>query len=324
MHTNLISREVLRRASRAQRLVSAAILSSALATGILLCAMAATAASAFVAPAGTPDLSKMVLQPADLALAGKVRQGYLAAPGFVAAYQRVFGPSIASNGQPLLAIYTKVWLAADANTATLQYAPVQGMFRSRAFDRSFARAIAGSRGGRHRTRMTVRVGAISSPGVGDDSLLVPLRVGAQGLQIPIDVVLLRVDRTVGLIVLIGMPNATISRATITGVAGSIADHIRAGLLPQSTGAPTVTGIAAEGQPLTATAGTWTNDPTGFSYQWQRCNAGGSSCAAIAGATGQSYTATSADAGDTLEVTVTATNSDGRSTPATSSPTAIVS
>ena len=43
-----------------------------------------------------------------------------------------------------------------------------------------------------------------------------------------------------------------------------------------------------GQVLTAANGTWSNSPTGFVYQWQRCDAGGANCAAIGGATDPTY------------------------------------
>lgn len=59
---------------------------------------------------------------------------------------------------------------------------------------------------------------------------------------------------------------------------------------------------------TADPGTWTQSPTGYQYQWQDCN--GPTCTAITGATGQTYTPTSSDAGATLDVVVTATNSAG--------------
>lgn len=81
--------------------------------------------------------------------------------------------------------------------------------------------------------------------------------------------------------------------------------------PRNTGAPTIAGTAREGEVLTASPGTWTGtQPLTFSYQWLRCDSGGGSCAAISGATGQTYTVTSADAGETLRVQVTARNSAG--------------
>ena len=77
------------------------------------------------------------------------------------------------------------------------------------------------------------------------------------------------------------------------------------------------GTASVGQTLQATTGTWTGVATnGFGYQWSRCNADGTTCASISGATGQSYGVGQADLGLSLRVTVTATNPTG-STSATS-------
>jgi hypothetical protein len=73
----------------------------------------------------------------------------------------------------------------------------------------------------------------------------------------------------------------------------------------------------EGQIFTATTGSWTGaEPISYSYQWQKCNAEGSACSNISGATASTFTPTSGDVGGTLRVIVTATNSEG-STKATS-------
>jgi hypothetical protein len=64
--------------------------------------------------------------------------------------------------------------------------------------------------------------------------------------------------------------------------------------------------------MTAHNGTWDNNPTSFSYQWQRCNANGSGCTAISGATRVSYTLTAADVDHRVRVIVTARNADGAS------------
>ena len=58
------------------------------------------------------------------------------------------------------------------------------------------------------------------------------------------------------------------------------------------------------------------------YAWQRCNAQGATCAAISGATAQTYAVQTADAGSTLRVAVTAKDASGSNT-ATSSQTAVV-
>jgi hypothetical protein len=129
---------------------------------------------------------------------------------------------------------------------------------------------------------------------------------------------------IGTILIIGMPSGAISPATAAHLAGVMVAHIRTGLVPVNTTAPTVQGTTTTGSTLTATPGSWTNNPTGFTYQWERCGVTGANCTPIAGATSQTYTATAADGGATLEVTVTASNVDGQSAPAGSGPTAVSS
>jgi hypothetical protein len=68
--------------------------------------------------------------------------------------------------------------------------------------------------------------------------------------------------------------------------------------------PTVTGTTAVGATLTALPGTWSSVAVTFSYQWLRCDAVGAGCAAIAGATGQTYVPVVADRGVRLSVKVT--------------------
>ena len=85
-------------------------------------------------------------------------------------------------------------------------------------------------------------------------------------------------------------------------------------------APTVSGTPSAGQTLTGAPGTWTNQPTGFNYQWQRCD---TSCAPIANAIGSSYTLGAGDVGHTIIVSVSGFNGDGTGPTAFSSPTGLV-
>jgi hypothetical protein len=87
--------------------------------------------------------------------------------------------------------------------------------------------------------------------------------------------------------------------------------------------PTISGSAVVGQTLTETNGAWTNEPTSYADQWERCDSAGASCAPIASATAQSYTLGAADVGSTIRVGETASNSEGSSLPALSPPTAVV-
>ena len=78
----------------------------------------------------------------------------------------------------------------------------------------------------------------------------------------------------------------------------------------NTSAPAISGDAVQGQQLTATAGGWSGTVPVVSYQWQRCN---SACASISGVVAKTYSLTSADAGATLRVAVSATNPAGTTT-----------
>jgi hypothetical protein len=98
--------------------------------------------------------------------------------------------------------------------------------------------------------------------------------------------------------------------------------VSAATAPGMTQAPTISGTPQVGSTLTAAKGSWSGNPTVHSFAWSRCDQTGSSCAAISGATAETYKLGQVDAGTTLRVTVTANNSAG-STSATSVPTAVV-
>ena len=93
--------------------------------------------------------------------------------------------------------------------------------------------------------------------------------------------------------------------------------------PSNSAPPSITGTQRVGETLTAQNGTWTNSPTSFTYQWQRCTAAGPPCAGIAGATQRTYELVAADAGSTIRVRVIAANADGASQPVFSGRTAVV-
>lgn len=88
-------------------------------------------------------------------------------------------------------------------------------------------------------------------------------------------------------------------------------------VPVNTDLPAITGTAQVGELLTCNTGTWTNSPTGYTYQWKRDGS------TISGATSSTYTPVELDVGTVLTCTVTASNDDGPGTPATSAGTAEV-
>jgi hypothetical protein len=92
--------------------------------------------------------------------------------------------------------------------------------------------------------------------------------------------------------------------------------------PSNTALPVITGMAAGGQTLSTSSGSWTGTPSAYAYQWEDCDSSGNNCSSISGATGSTYRLTTADVGSTIRVIVTATNPGG-STPAASVQTATV-
>ena len=90
--------------------------------------------------------------------------------------------------------------------------------------------------------------------------------------------------------------------------------------PVSTAKPTISGIAREGETLSATTGTWSGAPTSFTYVWKRCLNG--TCPTIPGAAGSTYQLVGADVGSRVRVRVVAGNAGGN-TAAHSATTAVV-
>jgi hypothetical protein len=93
--------------------------------------------------------------------------------------------------------------------------------------------------------------------------------------------------------------------------------------PGNVSLPSISGAAMQGQTLTEQHGSWSNEPTSYTYQWDDCDSADSNCTPIPGAIGQTYTLSASDVGDTIRVEETASNASGASSPATSEPTAVV-
>ena len=93
--------------------------------------------------------------------------------------------------------------------------------------------------------------------------------------------------------------------------------------PTNTSPPVISGTAVANQTLTAAPGAWSGTaPITYTYQWQRCDNAGASCADVPGATAATYVLTSSDVGFTMRVAVTGGNTAGSST-ATSAATSVV-
>jgi hypothetical protein len=94
-------------------------------------------------------------------------------------------------------------------------------------------------------------------------------------------------------------------------------------VPKNTGVPVISGTPRVGQTLTTSDGSWSGNPTSFTYQWQRCDVDNLvACTNVAGATAKTYVLHLVDLGFRLRVAVTAHNAKGLAT-ATSAPTPII-
>ena len=95
--------------------------------------------------------------------------------------------------------------------------------------------------------------------------------------------------------------------------------------PEFVSSPVVSGTAAVGQQLSTTDGTWTNSPTSYVYQWQRCDNSGSNCVNILNVTNSQYTLVTADTGHEIRSEVLASNAAGPAASgyASSAPTSVV-
>ncbi len=81
--------------------------------------------------------------------------------------------------------------------------------------------------------------------------------------------------------------------------------------PLNLVAPSISGLVAPDQTLTANNGTWVGTPPiTYSYQWLSCAPLGGGCTEIAGATEPTYSVGIGQIGEAFEVSVTATNAQG--------------
>ncbi len=82
--------------------------------------------------------------------------------------------------------------------------------------------------------------------------------------------------------------------------------------PVKRTSPVVSGLAQDGQLLTAGGGTWKGTPPlKLSYRWESCNVTGGACAVIPGAEAAQYRVTTPQIGHRLRALVTASNAAGQ-------------
>lgn len=88
--------------------------------------------------------------------------------------------------------------------------------------------------------------------------------------------------------------------------------------------PSISGVLKSKEILSASPGSWSDEPTAYTYRWERCAQDGSTCVLAAeGETASSYPVKPGDVGLRVRVLVTAQNPAGPSTPAASSLSGVI-
>jgi hypothetical protein len=262
-------------------------------------------------PVGTPDLSQMALRPTDLPPGTIVKhQGYIHEKGYIAAYQREFGPTRVGRAR-VVALDSEMALDQTVDDASLTFFALQLVITQRSARAKLARETLKALRGHASLR--VRKVTVRKPHtlhVGDGALVLPMTLYTSLGRVQAAIAFGVRDRVEAVMIVVAAAGSRLTATDLRPLVAATADHVQAGLSPVNIAPPAVSGIAQQGQPLTAAPGAWSNPPVSFAYQGQRCDAGGAACVAIPGATGRTYNVGAADAGAPLRVAVIATNKVG--------------
>jgi hypothetical protein len=274
--------------------------------GVLALALAGAsgARSGSKPPFGVPDPARLVLRSTDLGGARVTGQGYYHDKGFVSSYARAFdSPRMA--GTPLSHLESDAEVAPSDSDAR-EYVVAFRQFASTAAGRAELKKMLTSADTSGLFTHVV-VGA-PRPLTGTNGSDVAVTFKLLGLPAEAHLAVFSQSRFLGELMVLGIGGRPVTRDAVGRLARIVTARFAAAVPPANVAAPTISGSAAVGQPLTASPGTWTKGPNRFRFQWGRCDA--SSCNDIVGATGPTYVPTGSDAGRTLRVWVTATNANG--------------
>lgn len=257
-----------------------------------------------------PDLAAMALQPGDFPYGAKLTQPDLPL--------REFDVGDRASGRRVQSYASQLLVADDsAETARTDMALVKRLLASRRGRLLLARQLVKGTGRRSGLKATdVRFAPLRTVRAGDSAFVLRFTVARLGRSVVFAQGYMAAGQVETIVTLAGRKHSQL-RTRLVSLMRTAAGRI-------GTAQPVISGTAGAGQTLSASTGSWdpAAPPAAFGYVWLRCDAAGSACAPIAGATGASYTVTPQDAGATLRVKVTASNADG-SAVELSSPTGVV-
>ena len=292
-----------------RRVVAATVASF---TVVACSANAATAVG--VGGGAEPSLSVFALAPADFDSGAKVESSTMASVAGLPTFVRVFRPGARLGGSRLAVVVSVAMLEQDAPSAAGDFAQVSTAAQSAAGRAALAREFG----------LAFVKGASIAPGksapiVKSTVVGAPVEMGGSAIRLPLTLVtnqgvlhmslgFAQGDRVVTEVVLMAPAHMRVSASAQTRALAALQHHLQVGFTIANTATPSIGGTVTQGQTLTATAGSWTGSPSSLTYSWSRCDTTGGNCASIDGAGGATYVVGPADAGFTLQVTVTAGNS----------------
>lgn len=201
----------------------------------LVAAGVAGSAPVVVPPAGTPDLSQMVLQTSDFSAATIADEGYQQpSTDFVAVYDRDFGPSTTTTGATFATVFSEVNLASNVPAAQTFLLALNLGLNTKSGRMLLAREVAHQLGKKVKVK-SIRVGRPVNLSVGDGGLLLAISMPVRGTRVSADLVVVQRDRVVGMLVLASLTKIKVADAS--ALATTMVSHIDAVLSPQNPPPP---------------------------------------------------------------------------------------
>jgi hypothetical protein len=297
----------------------------ALAVGALALLLADAAFPASHASAPLPPLSAFVISPADFQPGVKVVDTTLTVAPGQNGFLRILGGA-KLGGKPLSAVALAI-VYPDADQASGDFGTMRtevGLKEGRAkFGESWGESLVrGSANGPGKKKLTIEKTAVGLRALlGQSAFRLPVTFKTNRGLMRMSLGVAQVDRVLDIIALV--PSAgELSVGDVNRLVSASLHHLQTAFTVTNAAPPTIGGTAQQGHTLTLDEGAWFGAPTTFSYAWSRCDATGSACTPIPGATAKTYAPGAADSGTTIRVAVTGSNSVSTGQ-ATSPPTVAV-
>ena len=289
----------------------------------LLFATAAFPASHGSAP--LPPLSAFVIAPADFEPGVKVIDTTLAVAPGQNGFLRILGR--AKLGGKALSAIALAMVYPDADQASGDFGTMRtevGLKEGRAqFGETWGESLVrGAANGPSKEKLTINKTSVGLRVlIGQSAFRLPVTFKTSRGLLRMSIGVAQVDRVLDIIALVPT-EGQLSVSDVNRLITASLHHLQTAFTVSNAAAPTIRGTAQQGQTLTLDEGAWFGAPSTFSYAWSRCDATGSACTPIPGATAKTYAPAAADSGTTLRVAVTGSNSVSTSQ-ATSPPTVAV-